>query len=124
MTGALLTGLWAFALFPLLDTGSLAWTAFALCVGHFFGAMMYGPQAALFAELFDTNVRYSGASLGYQLGAIFGGALAPIVATSLFARFHDSLGISVYIAVACAVSLTSVAMMKETRGIALHAALE
>ena len=124
MTGALLTGLWAFALFPLIDTGSFAWTAFALCVGHLFGAMMYGPQAALFAELFDTNVRYSGASLGYQSGAIFGGALAPIIATSLFARFHDSVGISVYIAVACAVSSLAVAMMKETRGIALHAALE
>src|SRR5262249_786086 len=55
MAGALLTGLWVFALFPLIDTGSFAWTAFALCVGHFFGAMMYGPQAALFAELFDTN---------------------------------------------------------------------
>jgi MFS family permease len=124
MSGALLTGLWAFALFPLIETGSLAWTAFALCVGHFFGAMMYGPQAALFAELFDTHVRYSGASLGYQSGAIFGGALAPIIATSLFARFHDSFGISVYIAITCAVSLTAAAMLKETRGVALHAALE
>jgi metabolite-proton symporter len=124
MAGTVLTGLWAFALFPLIDTGSLAWTAFALCVGHFFGAMMYGPQAALFAELFDTNVRYSGASLGYQSGAIFGGALAPIIATSLFARSHDSLGISVYIALACTVSFVAAAMLKETRGVTLHAALE
>ena len=122
MAGALLAGLWAFALFPLIDTGSLAWTAFALCVGHLFGAMMYGPQAALFAELFDTHVRYSGASLGYQIGSIFGGALAPIIATALLAEFQNSVWISVYIAVACAVSLISVAMLKETRGLALHGA--
>jgi MFS family permease len=124
MLGALLTGLWAFVQFPLIDTGSFAWTLVALCVGHLFGAMMYGPQAALFAELFDTNVRYSGASLGYQIGSIFGGALAPIIATSLLAKFHDSTGISVYIAAACAVSLISVALLKETRGIALHGACE
>jgi MFS family permease len=124
MAGALLTGLWSFALFPLIETGSFAWTAFALCVGHLFGAMMYGPQAALFAELFDTNVRYSGASLGYQIGSIFGGALAPIIATSLFARYHDSAAISVYIALTCTVSLVATAMLKETRGVALQAALE
>jgi MFS family permease len=124
MTGAVLTGLWAFAQFPLIDTGSFAWTVLALCVGHLFGAMMYGPQAALFAELFATNVRYSGASLGYQIGSIFGGALAPIIATTLLAKFQASTGISVYIAAACAVSLISVAMLKETRGVALHEACE
>jgi MFS family permease len=124
MAGALLTGLWAFVTFALIDTGSFMWTTVALCVGHLFGAMMYGPQAALFAELFDTNVRYSGASLGYQIGSIFGGALAPIIATSLLAKFQDSIGISVYIAAACAVSLISVALLKETRGVALHGAYE
>jgi MFS family permease len=124
VAGALLTGLWAFVMFALIDTGSFAWTTVALCVGHLFGAMMYGPQAALFAELFDTNVRYSGASLGYQIGSIFGGALAPIIATSLLAKFQDSIGISVYIAAACAVSLISVALLKETRGVALRGACE
>jgi MFS family permease len=122
IAGAFLMGLWAFALFPLIDTGSLAWTAFALSVGQLFGAAMYGPQAALFAELFDTNVRYSGASLGYQIGSIFGGALAPIIATTLLAKFQDSIAISVYMAVACVVSLTAVAMLKETRGLALQGA--
>jgi metabolite-proton symporter len=120
MAGALLTGLWAFVMFPLVDTGSLAWTTLALCVGHLFAAMMYGPQAALFAELFDTHVRYSGASLGYQIGSIFAGALAPIIATALLARFQDSIAISVYIAIACVVSLVSVSMLKETRGVAFQ----
>jgi metabolite-proton symporter len=120
MGGALLTGLWAFALFPLIETRSLLWISFALCVGHIFGAMMYGPQAALFTELFETKVRYSSASLGYQIGAIFGGALAPLIATSLLARFQDSLAISIYIAAACAVSVVAMSMLKETRGVALH----
>jgi MFS family permease len=124
MMGALLTGIWSFALFPLIETGSFAWIVFALCVGHAWAAMMYGPQAALFAELFATHVRYSGASLGYQIGGILGGALAPIVATGLLARFHDSFYISCYIAAACALSLVSVAMLKETRGVALHDALD
>lgn len=124
MLGAFLTALWSFALFPLIETGSFGWIVLALCVGHLWGAMMYGPQAALFAELFETHVRYSGASLGYQIGAIFGGALAPIVATGLLARFHDSIWISLYITVACVISLTSVAMLKETRGVALHEALD
>jgi MFS family permease len=82
--------------------------------------MMYGPQAALFAELFATRVRYSGASLGYQIGAVFGGALAPIIATTLLARYHSSVGISVYVAAVCGVSLVSAALLKETYRAELH----
>jgi MFS family permease len=119
MLGALLTGLWVFALFPLMATRSFFWICFALCVGHVFGAMMYGPQAALFTELFETKVRYSGASLGYQIGSIFGGALAPIIATSLLASFQSTVGISIYIAAACVLSLVSVALLRETRGVTL-----
>jgi metabolite-proton symporter len=119
MAGALLTGIWVFALFPLMETRSFFWISFALCVGHVFGAMMYGPQAALFTELFETKVRYSGASLGYQLGSIFGGALAPIIATSLLARFGNTVSISIYIAAACLLSLVSVALLRETRGATL-----
>jgi metabolite-proton symporter len=119
MAGALLTGIWVFALFPLMETRSFFWICCALCVGHVFGAMMYGPQAALFTELFETKVRYSGASLGYQIGSIFGGALAPIIATSLLARFESTVGISIYIAAACVLSLVSVALLRETRGTTL-----
>jgi metabolite-proton symporter len=114
MAGALLLGLWGFALFPLVDTGSFLWITVAISVGQAFVAMMYGPQAAFFAEMFSTEVRYSGASLGYQSGAIVGGALAPIIATALLAEFGSTFGISVYIAIACAVSLVSVLMLTET----------
>ena len=120
MTGAVLLGLWSFALFPLIDTGSLLWIAVGIGVAQIFVAMMYGPQAAFFAELFSTEVRYSGASLGYQLGAILGGAVAPLVATALLAQFGTGLAISVYMALASLVSLISVAMLKETYKTDLH----
>lgn len=114
MAGALLLGVWGFALFPLIDTRSFVWITVGIGVGQVFVAMMYGPQAAFFAEMFSTKVRYSGASLGYQLGAILGGAFAPIIATALLAKFDSTLGISIYIAVACAISFASVLWMTET----------
>ena len=114
ITGAVLLGIWAFVLFPLIDTGSFLWITLALGVGNVFFAMMYGPQAAFLAELFPTKVRYSGASLGYQLGAILGGALAPLIATAILAEFGSTFGISVYIAVACAITVISVILLQET----------
>jgi MFS family permease len=114
MLGAGLLGLWAFAIFPLIDTGQFLWISTAIGVAQVLVAMMYGPQAAFFAELFSTEVRYSGASLGYQLGAILGGAVAPLVATILLARFGSGLAVSVYIAAACALSLLSVFLLTET----------
>jgi MFS family permease len=120
MAGAALEGIWAFVLFPLIETRSFVFITIGVVIGQLLNAMMYGPQAALFAELFTTRVRYSGASLGYQLGSVFGGALAPIIATTLLARYHSSVGISVYVAVACAVSLVSVSLLKETYQVELH----
>ena len=80
MAGAILTGLWAFAIFPLVDTGNFWLIVLAITGGLIFVSMMYGPQAAFFTELFSTEVRYSGATLGYQFGAILGGAFAPTIA--------------------------------------------
>ena len=120
MAGAALEAIWLFALFPLIETRSFACITLAVVIGQLLNAMMYGPQAALFAELFTTRVRYSGASLGYQLGSVFGGALAPVIATTLLARYHSSVGISVYVAVACVISLVSVALLKETYRAEIH----
>jgi len=114
MAGAVLAGLWGFVLFPLVETRSFLWIAVAVGVGQAFTAMMYGPQAAFFAEMFSTRVRYSAASLGYQLGSIFGGAFAPLIATALFAKFRSSFAISLYIAVACTITFLSVLALKET----------
>jgi metabolite-proton symporter len=113
--GAILTGLWGFALFPLIDTGDTVLICLAITMGLVFLGMQYGPQAAYFTELFTTEVRYSGASLGYQIGAIIGGALAPTIAVLLW----DSFGIfyvSVYIAIAAVLTLLSLSQLEETKG--------
>lgn len=115
MLGAALLGAWGFVLFPLIDTGSFALITLAVVVGQILVGMMYGPQAALLAELFSTEVRYSGASMGYQLGAILGGGMAPIIATAILAAYGKTLGISIYIAMACALTLVSVYLLSETR---------
>ncbi len=113
MLGAVLTGVWAFALFPLIDTGSLWMMVLAISGGLMFVGMMYGPQAALFTELFSTEVRYSAASLGYQGGAILGGAFAPAIATILWTEYAI-VWVSVYIAIASVLTLLSVMMLTET----------
>jgi MFS family permease len=113
--GAILTGLWGFALFPLIDTGSLPLIVLGITMGLAFLGMQYGPQAAYFTELFSTEVRYSGASLGYQIGAIVGGALAPTVAVLLW----NELGIifvSIYILLAAVLTLWSLSLLEETGG--------
>ena len=114
MLGAVLMGFWGFAVFPLIDTGSFLMICIAVCVGQFIIGMMYGPQAAFLAELFSTQVRYSGVSLGYQTGAILGGAMAPIIATALLAYYQSTIGISIYIAIACVLTLLSVYLLSET----------
>ena len=113
MTGAALTALWSFALFPLIDTGNFYLVILGVTGGLAFLGMMYGPQAAFFAELFSTEVRYSGASLGYQIGAIIGGSFAPTIATRLW-KNYDIFWVSVYIAFASILSLISVYFLTET----------
>jgi MHS family shikimate/dehydroshikimate transporter-like MFS transporter len=114
MLGAVLTGLWSFPAFWLIDTASVFLILIALAVYQLVFSMMYGPQGALFAEMFGTRVRYSGASIGYQIGGMLGGALAPIIATALFAATGSSISIAAYMAVVCAISLVSVLLITET----------
>ena len=113
MLGAGLTAVWAFIIFPLVDTGNFYLIVLAITGGLTFLAMMYGPQAAFFTELFSTEVRYSGASLGYQLGAIIGGAFAPMIAVTLWTEY-GIFWVSVYIAFASLLALLSVFMLTET----------
>ena len=113
MAGAMLTGLWAFAIFPLVDTGNFWLIVLAITMGLIFVGMMYGPQAAFFTELFSTEVRYSGATLGYQFGAILGGAFAPTIAAFLWNNY-GIFWVSVYIAFASLLTLFSVMALTET----------
>ena len=113
--GAVLSGAWAFALFPLVDTGHIIVVTGAISVGLAFVGMQYGPQAAFFTELFSTDVRYSGASLGYQIGAILGGALAPSIAVMLWTTY-GVVYVSVYMALAAIATVVCISMLSETSG--------
>jgi len=114
MSGAVLLGLWAFPLFWLVNTGSIPLIIVSLCIAQFFLGMMYGPQAALFSEMFSARVRYSGASIGYQGASVFAGGLAPIIMVWLLETTGTSLSVSVYMFLMAAVTFFSVYLITET----------
>ena len=111
--GAIMTVLFAYPLFLLLDTGSTPLVWLGIVVAFLFShAAMYAPQAAFFSELFGTEVRYSGASLGAQLASVLSGGLAPFIATQLLRQYGRGGPIAVYLAgMAC---VTIVALMAAT----------
>ncbi len=109
-------GIWAFAFFRLLDTGATVPVMAAIIVGLILHGAMYGPQAAFISELFPTRFRYSGASIAYQLTSVFAGSLAPIIALWLLHETHSTLAISIYVALACAVSVFAALRARETSG--------
>ena len=114
LVGAVLVALWALPRFWLIDTTSFLLITVALVVGNSLLAIMYGPQAALFAEMFSARVRYSGASMGYQLGSVVAGGLSPFIMTSLLAATGTSMSVAVYIVVMAAISFGSVYLITET----------
>src|SRR6476620_12533866 len=83
LLGAVGVAAWSFVFFGLLDSNNHGKIILAIVVGLMLHALMYAPQAAFFSELFGTSVRYTGASVGYQLASIFAGAIAPLVAVAL-----------------------------------------
>ncbi|NUR83967.1 MAG: MHS family MFS transporter [Nonomuraea sp.] len=119
--GVLGAAVWVFAFFPLLDTRSFPLIALAAVVALVAHAAMYGPQAAFIAELFSTRLRYSGASMGYQVAGIVGGGLAPIIALKLFDLYGTTLAVSLYVVVALAVTAVGLAIAPETRDLDLAA---
>jgi MFS family permease len=78
--------------------------------------MMYGPQAALIAESFSGKLRYSGASLGYQLASVIAGGPAPLIAAWLFSQYHSAYPIAWYIAACAVITLAATAMMRDYTG--------
>jgi metabolite-proton symporter len=114
LAGAVGAAIWTFAFFALLDTGNFLLIVLAAVVALVFHAAMYGPQASFIAEMFPTQVRYSGASMGYQLAGVVGGALAPIIATALLSQYDSGLAVSIYATVALAITVLCVLVAKET----------
>ncbi|MEV7554564.1 MFS transporter [Amycolatopsis sp. NPDC089917] len=109
--GAAGIALWAIPMFLLIDTASLPLLVIASFVGSMFLGIMYGPQAALFAELFTAEMRYTGASLGYQISAVVGGGLAPFIMVLLLESTGTSMSVSLYIIVLALISLGSIALL-------------
>jgi len=116
LIGAATTGLFGFLYFGMVDTAVPAAVFIAIVLSLIPHNMQYGPQAALIAEAFTPRLRYSGASLGYQLASVIAGGPAPLIATALFATYHSGYAISIYIAACAAVSLASAAFMPDYTG--------
>lgn len=112
--------LWAIPMWFLIDTGDIVWYFVALFLMTFGLGLSYGPQAALYAEMFPAKVRYSGVSIGYALGAILGGAFAPMIAEALLGATGMSWTIGLYVAIAAVISLIGVSMVKETKDVDLN----
>jgi hypothetical protein len=100
--GSVFVGVFGFIYFALLDTKVPALIFVAIALSLLPVMTCYGPQAAMIAESFTPRLRYSGASLGYQLASIIAGGPSPFIATALFATFQSSLPIALYI-VGCAI---------------------
>src|SRR6266542_3822376 len=112
---------WVFAFFALLNTRKTPLILLAAVVALIFHAAMYGPQAAFISELFSTRLRYSGASLGYQLAGVLGGALAPIISIALLDRFDTWVAVALYVAAMLLITIVAVFAAQETSKIDLHA---
>jgi metabolite-proton symporter len=116
MIGAAVTGVFGFIYFGMLNTGSAAVIFLAIILSLVPHDMMYGPQAALIAESFTGRLRYSGASLGYQLASVIAGGPAPLIAAWLYGTYHSATAIAIYIAACAVITLIATAMMTDYTG--------
>lgn len=112
--------IWVFFYFPGLNSDNFAIYILAMCSGLFLQGCCYAPQAAFLSEIFPTRVRYTGSSWAYQIASIFGGSLAPIIAVFLLKTYGGTTQIVIYLVVLIIISLLSVLMFKETKGISLY----
>ncbi|PLS87108.1 MAG: MFS transporter [Actinobacteria bacterium] len=114
LLGAVFSILFAFPFFWMLNTGATALIWLAIILGVNIGHdAMYGPQAAFFSELFGTRVRYSGASLGYQLASVLAGGLSPLIAVALLAAYGFG-AVALYTAAMALITAVSVVLAAET----------
>jgi metabolite-proton symporter len=113
MFGAALTGFYGFAYFRMLDTRMPYLVAIAIVLSLVPHDIMYGPQAALIAESFPGRLRYSGASLGYQLSSLIAGGPAPLLAAALLTRYRSATPLALYILACAIISLIATAMLKD-----------
>jgi MFS family permease len=113
MFGAIVTGVYGFVYFWLLDTRSPALVFLAIFLSLIPHDILYGPQAALIAESFPARLRYSGASLGYQLSSIIAGGPAPLIATWLLSRYHSGTVIALFVCACAIVTIVATAFLED-----------
>jgi MFS family permease len=122
LAGAIGVGVWSWVFFGLIESMSEGRLLLAIVVGLVLHSLMYAPQAAFFSELFGTSVRYTGASVGYQLASILAGALAPILAVELLGDVaeRNTTAVALYVSLASLISVVAVLAARETRNTSLH----
>jgi MFS family permease len=116
LIGVVATGLFGFLYFGMVDTAIPSAVFIAIVLSLIPHDIQYGPQAALIAESFTPRLRYSGASLGYQLASIIAGGPAPLIATWLFATYQTGYAIAIYIAACAVISAVAAAFMPDYTG--------
>jgi MFS family permease len=111
--GAALAGAMGFIYFAMMGTKEPSSIFLAIVLSLLPHSMMYGPQAAMIAESFTGRMRYSGASLGYQLASVIAGGPAPLIATALFAHYRSGFAIAGYILICALMSVVAASMMRD-----------
>ncbi len=119
LIGVATTAVFAFIYFAMLDTLAPAWIFLAIVLSLLPHNMMYGPQAALIAESFTGRLRYSGASLGYQLTSIIAGGPAPLIATALLATYNTGYAVAFYVFLCCVVSFIATLFLKDYTNVSI-----
>src|SRR5579883_3680801 len=114
--GCIAMGIFGFIYFGLIDTGSSVLIFIAMVLSLIPHDMQYGPQAALIAESFTPRLRYSGASISYQLASITAGGPAPLIATALFATYKSGTPIAIYILITAVISIIATMFLKDYTG--------
>jgi MFS family permease len=114
--GAATMGVFGFIYFGMIDTGSSVLIFIAMMLSLIPHDMQYGPQAALIAESFTPRLRYSGASIAYQLASITAGGPAPLIATALFAAYKSGTPIAIYILITAIISIIATMFLKDYTG--------
>jgi metabolite-proton symporter len=120
MIGGLGGAIWAFAFFALVETKDPTNILIASFVGMVFVSFMFSPLASFLPELFPTRVRMSGASIGFQFAGVFGGALAPLIATGLVASYGSTTPVAIYLMVVCLIIVVAVLAARETKSVDLR----
>jgi MFS family permease len=111
--GSVATGIFGFVYFAMLNTTVPAWIFLGIVLSFIANDLMYGPQAALIAECFTPRLRYTGASIGYQLSSIISGGPAPLIATALFAAFGSGYVVALYILLCAIVSIVATVLLPD-----------